>query len=176
MGRCPRQRGRSLQPGGGPGRVRSLSRSSKGSAKWPSSRPPASPRRSDTPFSNSLWTLSLRLHSGQGPCDPRSLRSVATAVRQVSRGRGLGTPALGAGHPLALGRRPPVPGRDERDPRPLARTDRDGGSEKPEGRRPKEVVTSDGGSRWFESGTGHSNLRRILTRSLGRPHQTRAEA
>ena len=71
-------------------------------------------------------------HSGQGLCDPRGLRSVATAVRQVPRGRGLGTPALGSGHSPALSSRPPVPRRDERHPRPLVGKDRDGSSENPE--------------------------------------------
>ena len=88
-------------------------------------------------------TLDLE-HAGQGPCDPRGLRSVATAVRQVPRGRGLGAPALGAGRPRALSSRPPVPGRDERHARPLVGKDRDGGSENPEGSPWKEVVTSQG--------------------------------
>ena len=52
-------RGRGLQTGSGPGSFQSLSRSSRGSARWPTRHPPASPHRSGSRFGTSLSSLSL---------------------------------------------------------------------------------------------------------------------
>ena len=86
----------------------------------------------------------LTLDLGPGDYTPEKVRATREVfgLSQPLFAKFLGvdvsaTPTLGTGHPLALSSRSPVPGRDERDPRPLAGTDRNGGSENPEGRAAK---------------------------------------
>jgi len=130
-GRGARPRGRGPATRQRTGSFPSLSRSSKGSARWPSSRPPAS--APEKRYNRSALTLDLE----PGDYTPDKVRatrevfgSVATAVRQVPRVEvsSLRHWEQGIRSPSAVV--PPVPGRNERHPRPLVGKDRDGSSEK----------------------------------------------